>query len=103
MLLICVWTCIGVGGNHNLDLNLGISPPSPGNGSKENEGCLQFHSGTYDAHSQRTSKVKFKLIFNFPFSCMHEKPKFDDVLEDLKLGSNTKSCSLVVVNIVGPF
>ncbi|KAF5447079.1 hypothetical protein F2P56_032658 [Juglans regia] len=46
------------GGNHNLDLNLGISPPSPGNGSKENEGCLQFHSGTYDAHSQRTSKME---------------------------------------------
>ena len=52
--------CIGAGGNHNLDLNLGISPPSFGNSSKDqNEGCLQFHSGTFDVHSGR---VKLKLI-----------------------------------------
>lgn len=51
---------IGAGGNHNLDLNLGISPPSLGNSSKDqNEGYLQFHSGTYDVHNGR---VKFKLI-----------------------------------------
>lgn len=60
----CVY--IGAGGNHNLDLNLGMSPPSLGNSSKDqNEGCLQFHSGTYDVHGGR---VKFKLtLFQFPF------------------------------------
>ncbi|XP_040994137.1 ethylene-responsive transcription factor RAP2-7-like isoform X1 [Juglans microcarpa x Juglans regia] len=46
------------GGDHNLDLNLGMSPPSLGNGSKEIEGCLQFHSGTYDMHSERSSRMK---------------------------------------------
>lgn len=63
VLLISVWMCIGVGGNHNLDLHLGISP-SPGHGSKENEGCLQFqYSSTYDAHCERSSKVKIKTYF----------------------------------------
>ncbi|KAG2670285.1 hypothetical protein I3843_14G077100 [Carya illinoinensis] len=46
------------GGDHNLDLNLGMSPPSLGNGSKKIEGCLQFHSGTYDMHSERSSGMK---------------------------------------------
>lgn len=38
-------------GDHNLDLNLGISPPSFGNCQKEVEGHLQFHSGPYDGHN----------------------------------------------------
>uniref|UniRef100_A0A2N9IT54 AP2/ERF domain-containing protein n=1 Tax=Fagus sylvatica TaxID=28930 RepID=A0A2N9IT54_FAGSY len=46
------------GGNHNLDLNLGISPPALGNGSKENEGCLQFQSGPYNMHSGRSSRME---------------------------------------------
>ncbi|KAG2673675.1 hypothetical protein I3843_13G090400 [Carya illinoinensis] len=46
------------GGNHNLDLNLGISPPSPGNGSKENEGRLKYHCGNYNTHTQMTSKME---------------------------------------------
>lgn len=79
----CVY--IGAGGNHNLDLNLGMSPPSLGNSSKDqNEGCLQFHSGTYDVHGGR---VKFKLtLFSISFrvSVTYEKPKFRDVLEEFK-------------------
>ncbi len=53
--------CFDAGGNHNLDLNLGISPPALGNGSKENEGCLQFQSGPYNMHSGRSSRVNFEL------------------------------------------
>lgn len=41
------------GGNHNLDLNLGISPPSFGNGQKENEGRIQFRPGPYDVHGRK--------------------------------------------------
>ena len=50
--------CLGAGGNHNLDLNLGISPPL-GIGSKENEGGLQFHSDSYNVQNARGSRVNF--------------------------------------------
>ncbi|KAF3958025.1 hypothetical protein CMV_017018 [Castanea mollissima] len=32
-----------------------MSPPSLGNGSKENEGCLQFHSDSYNVQNGRGS------------------------------------------------
>ncbi|XVF68634.1 hypothetical protein PTKIN_Ptkin11bG0017100 [Pterospermum kingtungense] len=41
------------GNTHNLDLNLGISPPV-GNGPKENEGHLHLHSGPYDMHGGKS-------------------------------------------------
>ncbi|PON62366.1 AP2/ERF transcription factor [Parasponia andersonii] len=41
------------GENHNLDLNLGISTPSFGNGQKESEGRIQFHPGPYEMHSRK--------------------------------------------------
>ncbi|XP_022755683.1 ethylene-responsive transcription factor RAP2-7-like isoform X2 [Durio zibethinus] len=44
------------GNSHNLDLNLGISPPV-GNGPKENEGCLHFHSGLYDMHGGKSLRA----------------------------------------------
>lgn len=48
------------GSDHNLDLNLGISPPLS-NGPKEIDGLghLQFHSGSHDAHNGRRSMVSF--------------------------------------------
>ncbi|KAM3739578.1 hypothetical protein ACB098_08G033500 [Castanea mollissima] len=58
------------GGNHNLDLNLGISPPSLGNGSKENEGCLQFHSDSYNMQNGRGSRMEnhaHATLSNSPF------------------------------------
>ncbi|OMO67560.1 hypothetical protein CCACVL1_20452 [Corchorus capsularis] len=45
------------GNTHNLDLNLGISPPV-GNGPKESEGCLHFHSGPYDIHSGKSLRAE---------------------------------------------
>lgn len=51
------------GNNPNLDLNLGISPPV-GNGPKENEGHLHFHSGTYDMHGGRNLRVIFELNYS---------------------------------------
>ncbi|GLU11736.1 hypothetical protein SLE2022_284600 [Rubroshorea leprosula] len=41
------------GNNHDLDLNLGISPPVR-SGPKENEGHLQFHSRPYDVEGGRS-------------------------------------------------
>ncbi|GLT53573.1 hypothetical protein SLA2020_268360 [Shorea laevis] len=56
------------GGNHNLDLNLGMSPPSLGNSSKDqNEGCLQFHSGTYDVHGVRMESHAHATLTDPPF------------------------------------
>ncbi|KAK9279665.1 hypothetical protein L1049_013345 [Liquidambar formosana] len=48
------------GGDYNLDLHLGISPPSLGNGPKENNslGVLQYNSGPYDVHSGRRSRME---------------------------------------------
>ncbi|XVF05626.1 hypothetical protein REPUB_Repub05bG0189000 [Reevesia pubescens] len=45
------------GNTHNLDLNLGISPPV-GNGSKENEERLHFHSGPYDMHGEKSVRAE---------------------------------------------
>ncbi|XWS74231.1 hypothetical protein CRYUN_Cryun02cG0198000 [Craigia yunnanensis] len=45
------------GNSHNLDLNLGISPPV-GNGPKENEGRLHFHSGSYDMHGGKSLRAE---------------------------------------------
>ncbi|KAH9661077.1 ethylene-responsive transcription factor RAP2-7 [Citrus sinensis] len=45
------------GGDHNLDLNLGISS-SFGSGPKANEGHSQFLSGPYGAHGGRTSRTE---------------------------------------------
>lgn len=70
------------GANHNLDLNLGISPPSLGNGSKEEEGCLQLHSGAYDGHSGRSFRVRFVLVNLLVFL---RKPKFHSVVKILSL------------------
>ena len=47
MMLLCA------GDNHNLDLNLGMSSPSFGNGQKESKGGIQFHPGPYDLHSRK--------------------------------------------------
>ncbi|XP_024157287.1 ethylene-responsive transcription factor RAP2-7 isoform X1 [Rosa chinensis] len=44
-------------GNHNLDLNLGISPPSFGNGQKQGEGHLQFHSGPYEEQNGKNMRM----------------------------------------------
>lgn len=55
------------GGDHNLDLNLGISPPAS-NSPKEIDslGHLQFHSGSHDHHNGRRSMVRFLFkYFNF--------------------------------------
>ena len=48
------------GSDHNLDLNLGISPPFS-NSPKETDslGHLQFHSGSHDAHNGRRLMVSF--------------------------------------------
>ncbi|XP_050368291.1 ethylene-responsive transcription factor RAP2-7 isoform X2 [Argentina anserina] len=45
-------------GNHNLDLNLGISPPSFGNGQKQVEGQLQFHSGAYVGQNGKNMRME---------------------------------------------
>ncbi|KAA3489580.1 ethylene-responsive transcription factor RAP2-7-like isoform X4 [Gossypium australe] len=44
------------GNTHNLDLNLGISPPV-GNGSVENEEHPHFHSGTFDINGGKSLRV----------------------------------------------
>ncbi|XWS28923.1 hypothetical protein CRYUN_Cryun25bG0113600 [Craigia yunnanensis] len=51
------------GNTHNLDLNLGISPPV-GNHPKENEGRLYFHSGPYDMHGGKSLSVTFELNYS---------------------------------------
>lgn len=47
----CVWNA---GDDHSLDLNLGISTPSSGDGPKDNErlGHLQFHPYAHEARRQ---------------------------------------------------
>ncbi|KAM5583908.1 ethylene-responsive transcription factor RAP2-7 [Rosa sericea] len=45
-------------GNHNLDLNLGISPPSFGNGQKQGEGHLQFHSVPYEGQNGKNMRME---------------------------------------------
>ncbi|XP_021278255.1 ethylene-responsive transcription factor RAP2-7 isoform X4 [Herrania umbratica] len=45
------------GNDHNLDLNLGISPPV-GKGLKENEGHLHFHTGPYDMHGAKSLRAE---------------------------------------------
>ncbi|KAK7272114.1 hypothetical protein RJT34_28520 [Clitoria ternatea] len=47
---------INEGGNHNLDLNLGIA--TPGHGPKENRGHLQFQSAPYNMYPGRGSKME---------------------------------------------
>ena len=51
------------GNSHNLDLNLGISP-TVGNGPKENEGRLHFHSGPYNMHGGKSLRVTFELNYS---------------------------------------
>ena len=51
------------GNTHNLDLNLGISPPV-GKGPKENEGRLYFHPGPYDMHGGKSLRVTFELNYS---------------------------------------
>ncbi|KAJ7947751.1 Ethylene-responsive transcription factor RAP2-7 [Quillaja saponaria] len=46
------------GGCHNLDLNLGISTPSIGNGPKGSGGLLRFPSGPYNVLGGRSSKME---------------------------------------------
>ena len=50
-----------------------MSPPSLGNGSKENEGCLQFHFDSYNVQNGRGSSVNILayLIFLLVF-CYHD-------------------------------
>lgn len=55
--LIDVLDFFNADGNHNLDLNLGISPPSFGNGQKQGEGHLQFHSGPYEGQNGKNMRV----------------------------------------------
>ncbi|XWS71771.1 hypothetical protein CRYUN_Cryun03dG0167300 [Craigia yunnanensis] len=43
--------------SHNLDLNLGIAP-TVGNGPRENEGRLHFHSGPYDMHDGKSLRAE---------------------------------------------
>ncbi|XVE79701.1 hypothetical protein DITRI_Ditri14bG0078900 [Diplodiscus trichospermus] len=45
------------GNTHNLDLNLGISPPV-GNSLKENKGLLHFNSGSYDMHGGKSLRAE---------------------------------------------
>ncbi|XVE59143.1 hypothetical protein DITRI_Ditri05aG0022000 [Diplodiscus trichospermus] len=45
------------GNAHNLDLNLGISPPV----AKANEGHLLFHSGPYDMHGEKSLRRTLPL------------------------------------------
>ncbi|XP_050139595.1 ethylene-responsive transcription factor RAP2-7-like isoform X1 [Malus sylvestris] len=52
--------------NHNLDLNLGISPPSFGKGQKEGEGRLQFHSGPFDVHNGKRVEHNVNLTMSDP-------------------------------------
>lgn len=54
-------------GNHNLDLNLGISPPSFVNGQKQGEGCLQFHSGPYDGQNGNNMRVTYFFYIRYQF------------------------------------
>uniref|UniRef100_A0A7N2MXL9 Uncharacterized protein n=1 Tax=Quercus lobata TaxID=97700 RepID=A0A7N2MXL9_QUELO len=47
-----------------------MSPPSLGNGSKENEGCLQFHFDSYNVQNGRGSKMgnhAHAALSNSPF------------------------------------
>ncbi|ONI00480.1 hypothetical protein PRUPE_6G091100 [Prunus persica] len=53
-------------GDHNLDLNLGISPPSFGNCQKEVEGHLQFHSGPYDGHNGKRMEHNVNATMSDP-------------------------------------
>uniref|UniRef100_A0A2P2MS35 Ethylene-responsive transcription factor RAP2-7 isoform X2 n=1 Tax=Rhizophora mucronata TaxID=61149 RepID=A0A2P2MS35_RHIMU len=56
------------GSNHNLDLNLGISPPFV-NGSKENDKLLQFHSSPYGVldTSSRIENSMATIVGDPPF------------------------------------
>nr|XP_011461367.1 PREDICTED: ethylene-responsive transcription factor RAP2-7-like isoform X2 [Fragaria vesca subsp. vesca] len=45
-------------GNHNLDLNLGISPPSFGSRQKQGEGQLQFDSGPCEGQNGKTTRME---------------------------------------------
>ncbi|CAN6556854.1 unnamed protein product [Malus baccata var. baccata] len=53
-------------GNHNLDLNLGISPPSFGTGQKEGEGHLQFHSNPFDVHNGKRMEHNVNVTMSDP-------------------------------------
>lgn len=58
------------GSEHNLDLNLGISP-SLDDGPRENEGHLQFHLGPYDM-DRKSLRVTFDLrIFEYQWSMLY--------------------------------
>ena len=60
----CFFFCAGDA--HNLDLNLGISPPSFGNDQKEVEGRIQYHPGPYDVHGRKLLGVNlFNLNIEF--------------------------------------
>ncbi|KAF8395026.1 hypothetical protein HHK36_018965 [Tetracentron sinense] len=52
------------GSDHNLDLNLGISPPSLANGTRGNNslGGFHFHCGPFDMPDGRRPRVMLKLI-----------------------------------------
>lgn len=58
-----VFCAVNAGSDHNLDLNLGISTPSCGDGPKDNErlGHLQFHP--YAVQETRRSNVIVDLCF----------------------------------------
>ncbi|XP_068339312.1 ethylene-responsive transcription factor RAP2-7-like isoform X4 [Pyrus communis] len=53
-------------GNHNLDLNLGISPPSFGTGQGEGEGRLQFHSNPFDVHNGKRMEHNVNVTMSDP-------------------------------------
>ncbi|XP_062171887.1 ethylene-responsive transcription factor RAP2-7 isoform X4 [Alnus glutinosa] len=55
------------GGNHNLDLNLGISPPLGNSSKDQNEACLQFHSGSCSVHSGRIESHAHATLTDPPF------------------------------------
>ncbi|XP_037495169.1 ethylene-responsive transcription factor RAP2-7 isoform X2 [Jatropha curcas] len=58
---------INEGSEHNLDLNLGISP-ALGNGPKENEGHLQFHFGPFDMDSKSSREnSSVAMVGDLPF------------------------------------
>jgi len=53
--MVFVFVTNNTGGNHDLDLNLGIA--TPGHGPKENIGHLQFQPVPFSTHPGRIPRV----------------------------------------------
>ena len=66
-----VFNALNAGSVHNLDLNLGISIPSSGDGTKDNESSGRFQFHPYDVHDVRRSNVIVQTILSiFPFQAI---------------------------------